>query len=253
MTEELLIQREDRVVTLTMNRPERKNAINIAMYRALTNAISTAGEDGTRVIVLTGAGANFTSGNDLADFAEATNVLDRDNPIAGFIKAVLHCPIPLVVAVEGVAVGIGTTVLLHSDLVFAAASAKFRLPFVNLGLCPEFASSHVLSRLAGHVKAAEWLMLGEFFTAADAKDARLINAIDDAPLRLAQAKAKQLAAQPPAALRNAKRLMKSTQMGVLESIIQQEFQTFGEALKGPEFAEAATAFFEKRPADFSAF
>lgn len=253
MTEELLIHREDRVVTLTMNRPERKNAINVAMYRALTEAISEAGEDGSRVIVLTGAGGNFTSGNDLADFAEAANVLDRDNPIAHFINAVLNCPIPLVVAVEGVAVGIGTTLLLHSDLVFAAPSAKFRLPFVNLGLCPEFASSHVLPRLAGHVKAAEWLMLGEFFTTNDAKEAGLINAIDDAPLSLAQAKAKQLAAQPPAALRNAKRLMKSTQIGVLESIIQQEFQTFGEALKGPEFAEAATAFFEKRPADFSAF
>lgn len=253
MTELVRASKEGHILTLALNRPDRKNAISLAMYTTLAENIEAAGNDGTRVIVLSGEGENFTSGNDLADFANAADVTNKDNPIARFIDALSHCPIPVVVAVQGVAVGIGTTLLLHSDLVFADKSAKFRLPFANLGLCPEFASSYLLPRLVGHVKAAEWLMLGEFFSAEDALEGKLINAIVENPLQMAQEKALALSNQAPSALRATKKLLKQTSEANVQNIIQSEYEAFGFALKGPEFAEAAAAFFEKRAPDFSKF
>lgn len=253
MSEEILIQKKDKILKLTINRPDRKNALNLAMYQTLAEHIAAAPAEGLRVVLLTGLRDCFTSGNDLADFANGTNIADEDNPIAHFIVTLLNCPIPVVVAVQGVAVGIGTTLLMHSDLVYADNSAQFRLPFVNLGLCPEFASSLVLPGLAGHAKAAEWLMLGEFFTAAEAQQAGIVNTVVDDPLAFASDQAKKLARQPPAALRKVKSLMKAPQKKVLEDVIRNEFKAFGEALQGPEFAEAVAAFFEKRAADFSSF
>ncbi|WP_086930139.1 enoyl-CoA hydratase-related protein [Agarilytica rhodophyticola] len=253
MSDEILVEKEGKILQLTMNRPNQKNAINLAMYESLTEHMKQAANDGTRVIVLSGAGGCFTSGNDLGDFANNANVVSNDNPIARFLYTVLELPIPLVVAVEGVAVGIGTTVLLHSDLVYAHSNAQFSLPFVNLGLCPEFASSYVLPALAGRVKAAEWLLLGEFFSAADAKDANLINDITDNPLETALSQARKLAAQPPAAMRNAKALIAAPHKDNIAKVMENEFDIFNRSLKGAEFSEAAKAFFEKRRPDFSKF
>lgn len=253
MSEEILAQKEGKILTLTLNRPAQKNAINLAMYKSLTQHLIEAGNDGTRAVVLCGSGNCFTSGNDLSDFANHADVIGDDNPIADFIHTVLDLPIPLVSAVEGVAVGIGTTVLLHSDLVYAHSDAMFRLPFVNLGLCPEFASSYVLPALAGRVKAAEWLLLGEFFSAEDAKNVNLINGIVDDPTAKALEQAQKLADQPPLAMRQAKALMSARHKANIDGVLKEEFKVFNQSLKGEEFAEAATAFFEKRKPNFSKF
>ncbi|MFL0805617.1 MAG: enoyl-CoA hydratase/isomerase family protein [Agarilytica sp.] len=253
MGEYINVSEAGHIVELMINRPERKNALNLAMYQALADEIKAAPDRGARVILLYGAGDCFTSGNDLADFASGSDLSSEDNPIARFIFALLYCPIPVVVSVHGVAVGIGTTLLMHSDLVYADENARLRLPFVNLGLCPEFASSLVLPQLAGHVKAAEWLMLGDFFSANDALAVGLVNEVVDSPLAKARAQAERLAKQPPAALRQAKALMKAPGRSALEAVIHEEFKGFAEGLQGPEFAEAAAAFFEKRAPDFSSF
>jgi len=253
MSEEISVQQLDKILKLSINRPARKNALTLAMYSSLSEHIAVASEKGIRVIVLCGEGGNFTSGNDLGDFAEGADLTAVNNPIVKFLYTLLRCPIPVVVAVEGVAVGIGTTLLLHSDMVYADSSAQFQLPFVNLGLCPEFASSLMLPALVGHVKAAEWLLLGEFFSAAEARQAGIVNAIVGDPLEVAMEQAEKLAEQPPAALRGAKALMKAPQKTAIENVLQKEFEIFGQSLKGPEFAEAVAAFFEKRAPDFSSF
>ncbi len=254
MSNAINIVEDGGILELRINRPERKNALNLAMYQTMAEALSEAPARGVRAVVLCGEGECFTSGNDLADFANASLLIADDNPIKQFIYAMIDCPIPIVVAVHGVAVGIGTTLLLHSDLVYAAPDARFRLPFANLGLCPEFASSYLLPRIAGRVKAAEWLLLGEFFSAEDARSAGLINAIDDDPYALARAQAVKLAQQAPGALREAKALMRDhPPREVLDAVLQKEFEAFSQRLSGPEFAEAVAAFFEKRPADFSSF
>lgn len=253
MSEQIKIHEENRVLELVLNRPDKKNAINLAMYQILADQIAAAPEKGVRVILIHGEGDCFTSGNDLADFASGSDLSAGDNPITLFIKTVRSCPIPIVVAVQGIAVGIGTTLLLHSDLVYADNNAKFRLPFVNLGLCPEFASSLLLPRLAGHAKAAEWLMLGEFFSAQEAQEAGLVNAVVEDALALARERANKLALQPPAALRQTKALLKAPGREELDEVINKEIEVFSQALQGPEFAEAATAFFEKRAPDFSTF
>jgi len=254
MTDEILCHIEESVMSVSLNRPDRKNALNFAMYTALADCFEQAIEaSDVRVVLLKGLPGCFTSGNDLADFASGANLSDADNPIARFIRVLGSFPKPVVVAVDGVAVGIGTTLLLHSDLVYASESSSFRLPFVNLGLSPEFASSLVLPRLAGHVKAAEWLLLGEFFSASEALAGGILNAIVDDPVAVAEAQARKLAKQPPAALRSAKALMKAPDQALIKEVIHSEYQVFSEGLKGPEFAEAVSAFFEKRDADFSSF
>lgn len=253
MGESIQASESGRVLELMINRPERKNALNLEMYQCLAEHIKGAESQGARVILLHGAGDCFTSGNDLADFANGAELTKEGNPIAQFIFALFHCPIPVVVAVHGVAVGIGTTLLMHSDLVYADEQAQFRLPFVNLGLCPEFASSTLLPRLAGHARAAEWLMLGEFFSAGEARTAGLINTVVEDPLAVAREQAAKLAKQPPAALKKTKALMKGTDSECLEAVIKQEFLAFADGLQGAEFAEAVAAFFEKRAPDFSAF
>ena len=254
MTPEILMQNEDGVMTLTLNRPEQKNALNLSMYSALTRYLQDArSSPEVRVLLLHGSDECFTAGNDLRDFANQKNFKTTDNPIGNFLLALSEFPKPVVTAVSGVAVGIGTTLLLHSDLVYAAPDARFRMPFINLGLCPEFASSLLLPRLAGHVKAAEWLMLGEFFSAEDALAGKLINAIVDDPITFAKLQCNKLTCQPPEALRTAKALMTSHDRQQILDAINGEMALFTKALQGPEFAEAVAAFFEKRTPDFSRF
>ncbi|TQV84642.1 enoyl-CoA hydratase [Exilibacterium tricleocarpae] len=246
-------QEQGGVLHLIINRPERKNALTMAMYSALAAAIDGAGA-GVRVILLSGAGDGFTGGNDLEDFVNNPPA-GEDSPVARFMQALYHTEKPVAAAVHGHAVGIGTTLLLHCDLVYAADNARFQMPFVKLGLCPEYASSMILPRIMGHVKAAELLLLGEPFSAAEAAACGIVNREVAAAelLDYARQRCHQLAQLPPAAVRNTKRLMKEVLGEQGQQAIRREMAYFSSGLQSDEFAEAAAAFFEKRPADFSRF
>ena len=240
------------VLEIKIQRPEKKNALDLAMYRAMYEAIDQAtADDQIRVILFRGESDCFTSGNDLTDFLTLTDLQSDENPLLVFMHKLAACPKVVVAAVEGIAIGIGTTMLLHCDFVYATPSASFKLPFVNLGLCPEYASSFLLPKLVGQRKAAEYLMLGRSFSAAQAENDGLINAVAESAVDEAYAIANELSALAPEALRQTKALMKSSSQLQMEKIIDEEVNVFASLLKGPEFAEAAAAFFEKRSADFS--
>ncbi len=236
------------VMQITMNRPERKNALDRASYAGLIAALDAAEADGTiRAILLTGAGGCFTSGNDIKDFAIAAASGEGPRIAIDFLTAISTARKPIVAAVEGFAVGIGTTMLLHCDLAVAGEGATFRLPFVTLGLSPEGGSSYLLPLVAGSKKAAELLMLGEAFGTEAALQAGLLNAVvpQGTALDHALGKAKALAALPPESLALTKMLLKrGTDRAVAETIAT-EAHHFGERLRSPE-AMAAFAAFLKR-------
>lgn len=243
----------DGVLTLTFDRPEKKNAFTLAMYEGLVRHLGTAAQDPeVRVVVLTGAGDAFSSGNDLMDFMNAVPADPIDNPIIQFLMALVDLDKPLVAGVRGAAVGIGTTILLHCDLAYASETARFRLPFVNLGLVPEGGSSLLLPRMAGHVRAAEMLMLGEPFDASIAAEVGLVNRVvaDDALDGHVRARARALADQPAGALREAKLLLRGPQRDDLKRVIRSEAELFMRRLRSPEAMEAFSAFFDKRKPDF---
>jgi enoyl-CoA hydratase/carnithine racemase len=251
----ILTERADGVLRVELNRPEKKNAITIAMYRALGDALQSASADaGVRAVLLQGKPEIFSSGNDLSDFL-ADPPRSEDTPPFKFLRVLARFDKPLVAAVSGAAIGIGTTMLLHCDLVYAAAGARFQLPFASLGLAPEAASSLLLPRLAGWQKAAELLMLGEPFGAEAAREIGLVNEIvaPEKLLETALAKARALAAKPPAALRATKALMKQALLAEVEGAMAREAKAFGERLVSPEAKEAFSAFLEKRKPDFSRF
>ena len=252
---QVITERTGGILSIELNRPEKKNAITIAMYRALGDALQAASADpGVRVVLLQGKPEVFTSGNDVADFL-ADPPRDKDFAPFRFLRVLGHFDKPLVAAVSGAAVGIGTTMLLHCDLVYAAAGARFQLPFVNLGLVPEAASSLLLPRLAGWQKAAELLMLGESFTAETARAIGLVNQVvaPEKLLETAMAAARALAAKPPAALRVTKALMKQALVAKVDDAMSREIREFMERLRSPEAKEAFSAFLEKRKPDFSRF
>ena len=252
MSEHVQIEHAGAIVTIRMARPEKKNALTVDMYRGLTDGLRTATHDpAVRVIVIAGAGGSFTSGNDLKDFA-ATPPLDPDSPVFQFLRKISTCPKPLVAAVSGVAVGIGTTMLLHCDLAVADPATRFSLPFINLGLVPEAASSLILPRMLGHLRASELLLLGDMFDAKLAERYGIINRISAAGDAEADAMAwaRMLAAKPPEALRKTKALLKS-ESAIVGTRMQEEAAAFASQLAGPEFREAVTAFMEKRPPRFS--
>ena len=255
MTSDVLISRADRILRIQLNRPERKNALTGAMYDAMREAITASNDDGDiRVLLIHGTQGCFTAGNDLNDFQDLERML-RERPAMKFLDAISTAVKPIVIAVAGPAVGIGTTVLLHADLAYAAESTRFQLPFASLGLCPEGTSSMALARMAGHVRAAELLMLGEPFDAHHAKAIGLVNAVvaDTELMTIAEAKAARLAEQPAAAIRATKALMRRWSATRVAEVLAAESAMFGERLSSPEFAEAAKAFFEKRKPDFSRF
>lgn len=236
------------VVQITMNRPDRKNALDRASYAGLIAAIAAAEADASiRAILLTGTGRCFTSGNDIKDFAMAAAAGEGPRVAIDFLEAISTAKKPIVAAVEGFAVGIGTTMLLHCDLAFAARSATFRLPFVTLGLCPEGGSSYLLPLVAGSKKAAELLMLGEAFNAETAAEAGLVNAVveDGTALEAGLAKAKALAALPPESLALTKMLLKRGSAQSVAEAIATEAKHFGERLKSPEAMAAFMAFLKK--------
>jgi enoyl-CoA hydratase/carnithine racemase len=253
---EILTNLEGSVLRLQINRPEKRNALTLGMYEQLASALQDADRDPkVRVVVIHGGPDSFTSGNDLQDFVQAPPTGD-DSPVGRFIAAISTARKPLVAAVAGAAVGIGTTMLLHCDLVYAAANTRFQLPFVNLALLPEAGSSLLLPMQIGHLRAAELLMLGEPFSAAKALQYGLVTEVfADAPaaLQAAQAAAEKLAAKPPAALHATKMLLKKPHAEQLAAQVADETRQFVEQVRSPEAAEAFKAFFEKRAPDFTQF
>lgn len=244
-TPEILTEQEDGVLRVCIHRPDKKNALTLAMYAALTATLAEATRDSTiQVVVVTGSGDCFTSGNDIADFL-ATPPTGEDSPVFQFLTMLRQFEKPLIAAVNGVAAGIGVTLLLHCDLVYARAGATLLFPFVNLGLCPEAGSSLLLPRLIGYPRAAELLLLGEPFSAEQALEWGMINGVGadaDATLALALTKARRLAGQPAAAVRLAKTLLKRGEAEAVRDTIAVESRHFIEQLGSPEAMAALRAF-----------
>jgi len=252
MTEFIHTTVADNVLTLTFNRPEKKNAITAAMYAGAAQALTKADADASlRAIVITGAGDAFSAGNDLKDFLE-NPPRTKDSPVFQFMRALSGVGLPVIAAVNGVAVGIGTTMLLHCDLVYATPEARFQLPFVNLALVPEFASSLLLPRVLGRHAAAELVLLGELFSAQRAYELGIVNAVvaKEELAATVTAKAKTLAQKAPASLRATKALLRKDD-GAVARRIDDEAEIFGARLSTAEFKEVASAFLEKRAPDFS--
>jgi enoyl-CoA hydratase/carnithine racemase len=255
---DILSSKENGVLTLEFNRPERKNAITAAMYQTMADAINEAEQDtAVRAILIVGKPEIFTAGNDLEDFmktAPSTGAIE-DRSVYKFMMALSGTSKPVVAAVAGAAVGIGTTLLMHCDLVYAADTAKFSMPFSQLGLCPEFASSVLLPQIAGYPRAAEKLMLGEAFLAQEALDMGLVSRVLPAAelLAFAQGQAAKLVALPASSIRATKQLMKASRNALVGETITAENKLFGAMLSAPEAKEAFTAFFQKRKPDFSQF
>lgn len=242
-----------KVRTLIFNRPTKKNALTVAMYATMAERLDEAATlPNVRAVVITGAGDAFTAGNDLGDFM-AHPAMDGDHHVVKFLKALVRFPKPIIAAVNGVAIGIGTTMLLHCDLVLAASSSRYQMPFVRLGLSPEGGSSILLPRLAGFQKASELLMWGETFDAATAREIGLANAVvPDAELQaLLTARLEKLLELPPDAVIAAKELIRKPLREELEKTMVHESVIFGQRLGSAEATEAFTAFFEKRKPKFS--
>jgi enoyl-CoA hydratase/carnithine racemase len=251
----VIVETQDRVLRIEMARPERKNALTFDMYQAMSGALAAADADpAVRAVLIHGARDCFTAGNDLKDFLESPPH-GEDSPAFRFIRMLPVFAKPLIAAVNGPAVGIGTTMLLHCDLVYAAPAARFQLPFVPLGVVPEAGSSFLLPLIAGWQRAAELLLLGRPFGAEKALAAGFVTEIvPEAELfERARAAAAALAELPPAAVRAAKALMKKHLREPVAAAMQEEGEVFRERLRSPEAKEAMTAFFEKRKPDFSKF
>lgn len=250
---DILSHTEDGVTTITLNRLPRKNSLTAAMYAALAEALSAAAQDAAvRVVVIQGHETVFSAGNDIGDFMNHPPKT-ADAPVFRFLGAISSFPKPLVAAVCGPAVGVGTTMLLHCDLVYAGDNAMFSMPFVNLGLCPEAASSYLVPRLMGHARAAETLLLGEPFSAESAMEWGLVNRIvpPAEAHALAQQQARKLAGKPLSSLIETKRLMKKGQDSAVAQRMQEEALSFGRMLTEPAAREAFSAFMDKRKPDFS--
>ena len=243
------------VATIEIARPEKKNALTMVMYTAMAEALRSAQADGAvRSILITGQPGVFTSGNDLEDFMQRPPQ-GMDSPVFQFMLALLECEKPVVAAVTGAAIGIGTTMLLHCDFVYVSDEARLAMPFVGLGLVPEYGSSLLVSQLMGHAKAAEKLLLGDPFTGADAVDCGLANAVlpTGEVVNHARRVAERFNALPPGAVRDSKRLMRAPQREQVRAVIASEAAIFSERLRSPEAQEAFQAFFQKRKPDFSSF
>jgi enoyl-CoA hydratase/carnithine racemase len=243
------------VLSLEIRRPDKKNALTVAMYQALTRALAAAERSAdVRVVLLHGQPDVFTSGNDLKDFLQEPALSD-DHPAYRFVRAISAFSKPIVAAANGACIGVGATLLLHCDLVYAGQGASFALPFVNLGLCPEAGSSLLLPLAAGHARAAELLLLGEAFGVAQAAACGMVSAVlpDAEVLPHARAQARKLAQKPPAALRASKALMRQGFAAQVADAIRTECGQFQKQLQSQEAKEAFSAFLEKRPPDFSRF
>ena len=252
MTENIMVNIAEGILQLRINRPEKKNALTRDMYTAIAEALRQADtEDSVRVIIITGNDTCFTAGNDLADFLN-TPTKDNEQFMLAFLNTLSHVKKPLLAAVNGFAVGVGATLLLHCDLIFAGKNASFQYPFVNLGLIPEAGSTLLLPQLIGYHRAAELLLLGDAISAQKALEFGLINQVcsDELTLKSILEVAKNMANKPVSALCQTKALLKQGQQGELDVRINEEIKYFQIYLHSPQTKEALQAFMEKREPDY---
>lgn len=244
----ILTEQQDGLLILTLNRPDKRNALNAGMYQALADALRQAARDEhVHALLLQGQSDCFTAGNDLADFV-GKETLEADDPILQFLHTLADFPKPVIAAVAGPAVGIGTTMLLHCDLVYLGDNARLQLPFVELGLVPEFAASLLLPRAVGHLKAAELLLLAEAIDGEEALHIGLANQVL-APadlLPFAREQGLKLAAKPPMALQKSKALLKQELKQAVHFVIDLEARAFAQALQGEEAQSRIASKLQKR-------
>lgn len=248
---QVIVEKQDGVLQLTMDNPSKKNAISREMYLQMVAALNDAATDHSiRAVLLRGSGGVFSSGNELSGFGAAPGEVPAP---AQFVEALVRFPKAIVAQVEGLAVGIGVTMLLHCDIIYAAEDTKFRMPFVNLGVVPEAGSSYLLPRLMGAAKAAELILLGRLFSAAEAESLGLISSVLPASevAGAAEKAADALVKQPLGAMMKSRALLRDVSGEAMAERIALEFRQFYEGLQGPEHAEAVAAFVEKREPDFS--
>ena len=243
---DILTMLESQVLSISFNRPEKMNALTRAMYGQLAQELITADQEfGIRAVVLTSEGDNFTGGNDISDFLEHPPTSD-DSTVAAFLSAIHNFSKPLIAAVKGNAVGVGTTMLLHCDIVVASENAKFSLPFTSLGLVPEAGSSFLLPRMIGYHRAAELFLTGDSIDANFAQEIGLINYVSADPYEKAHEIALKIAKQPPQAIINTKALMKANVHDSVTAVMKAEFEIFALALESEEARAAFTNFLNRK-------
>jgi enoyl-CoA hydratase/carnithine racemase len=241
--------RVEGVLTISLDRPEKMNALTRNMYADLARALNeAAGDFGVRAVILTSAGDHFTAGNDIKDFLELPPT-SEDSTVKLFLDAILEFPKPLLAAVKGNAIGVGTTMLLHCDVVVAHPKTSFSMPFVSLGLVPEAGSSLLFPALVGYQRAAKIFMTGESFSAESAKEMGLVAEISDDSYATALTIALQIAAQPPTAVINTKALIKASKHDAVAAVMKAEFELFAMALTSDEAMEAFMNFMAKKAAE----
>ncbi|NBU93984.1 MAG: enoyl-CoA hydratase [Actinobacteria bacterium] len=243
---QILTEQQGAVLVLKFNRAEKKNALTQEMYQTLASKINeAAGDFAIRCVVIASEGDSFTAGNDINDFANNPQ-MDDGSPVFNFLFAIHNFPKPLIAAVHGRAVGIGTTMLLHCDIVTANPNTVFSMPFVSLGLVVEGGSSYLFPRLVGHAKASEILLTGRSFTADEALQMGLINEISNDHFAAAMKFANTLAEQPPTAVINTKALLKSSSHEALNQVMRAEGELFKMAMDSDEAQQAFMNFLMKK-------
>ena len=256
MSDHINIETTDSVLTIGINRPEKKNALNGAMYFAVRDALIAGHDDqNVRAVIIYGLGGVFTAGNDLKEFLEFSSTDQETFPAKEFLDVLIPYSKPVIAAVDGLAVGIGATMTIHCDLVYASEGARFQMPFVNLGLNPEAGSSYALPQLIGYHNAAEVILLGGMVTAKRAYDMGFVNAVvkQSELMDTAMTAAQRITELPPGPIRLAKSMMKKHFNDKIMETNEHEFNSFLDGLSSPEAGEAVRAFMEKRKPDFSRF
>jgi enoyl-CoA hydratase/carnithine racemase len=243
---EILSRQEGNILVLSFNRPEKMNALTRSMYAGLAKGLNeAAGDFGIRAVIITSESQHFTAGNDISDFMDNPPTSDSSE-VSQFLESLLNFPKPLIAAVKGNAVGVGTTMLLHCDVVVASPAAKFSMPFASLGLVPEAGSSFLFPQLVGYQRAARIFMTGESFDAPMAVEMGLVTSIENDPLNEAMKIAKQIAEQPPQAIINTKALLKARSHDAVAAVMKAEFEIFAMALQSEEAMEAFMKFMSKK-------
>jgi|TARA_B100001964_G_scaffold124821_1_gene138224 enoyl-CoA hydratase/carnithine racemase len=256
LSDHINIETTDSVLTIGINRPEKKNALNGAMYFAVRDALIAGHDDqNVRAVIIYGLGGDFTAGNDLKEFLEFSSTDQETFPAKEFLDVLIPYSKPVIAAVDGLAVGIGATMTIHCDLVYASEGARFQMPFVNLGLNPEAGSSYALPQLIGYHNAAEVILLGGMVTAKRAYDMGFVNAVvkQSELMDTAMTAAQRITELPPGPIRLAKSMMKKHFNDKIMETNEHEFNSFLDGLSSPEAGEAVRAFMEKRKPDFSRF
>lgn len=243
---EITSTRVGQTQVIRFNRPEKMNAITRDMYAGLTTALNdAAGDFGVRAVVITSEGNHFTAGNDIKDFM-ANPPIEESSEVARFLASLLEFPKPLIAAVKGNAIGVGTTMLLHCDIVIASPNTNFSMPFTSLGLVPEAGATKLFPELVGYQRAARIFMTGDSFSADKAKEMGLVETITSDSEKVAMEIAEQIGQQPPQAIINTKALMKAGKHDAVAAVMKAEFQIFALALQSQEAADAFMKFMSKK-------